>query len=135
MIQPKIIEQSKYSLSDSNNELIKVNTNKLISKFKSDSPDFYISPNSMSKSDNERIKTSIDFINNYNTDSRFLNKKTGNRNPDLIMKFEAPIIYFHNGKLGVKDGRHRIIAMKLAGYDEMYIEVPKEQINLCNGLK
>jgi len=128
------IDKSKYILTNSNNTLVKVNVDKLLTKFKTDSPDYYISPNTNVASDVERINSSINFIKNYSSDSRFLNKVTDERYSDVIMEFEAPLIYFHNGKLGIKDGRHRILAMKLLGYNNMYIEVPTEQVELCNDI-
>lgn len=129
------IDKSKYTLTNTNNTLVKVNIDKLLAKFKSDSPDYYIPPNTNVASDIERINSSINFIRNYSTDSRFLNKVKDERYPDVIMEFEAPIIYFHNGKLGVKDGRHRILAMKTLGYGDTYIEVPTEQVELCNDIR
>lgn len=128
------IDKSKYTLTNSNNTLVKVNIDKLLSKFKNDSPDYYIPPDTKVASDIERINSSINFIKNYSIDSRFLNKVTNERYSDMIMEFEAPLIYFHNGKLGIKDGRHRILAMKSLGYNNMYIEVPTEQVELCKDI-
>jgi hypothetical protein len=51
------------------------------------------------------------------------------------MQFEAPLVNINNNRLGFSDGRHRVISMKELGYDDVIIEVPKNQIHLFDELK
>jgi hypothetical protein len=44
------------------------------------------------------------------------------------MKFEAPYVSFDEDRLIISDGRHRIVAMKELGYNDIVIEVPSIQL-------
>jgi hypothetical protein len=51
---------------------------------------------------------------------------------DYEVMFEPTLASIYDGKIGITDGRHRIIAQKKLGYTHTYIEVPKEQKELFN---
>jgi hypothetical protein len=51
---------------------------------------------------------------------------------DYNVVFEPTLASIYNGKMGITDGRHRVVVQKKLGYTHTYIEVPKEQKELFN---
>lgn len=111
--------------------LVKVNIDKLLSRHEADSPGFVITnrehPNVISKG---RIDRAKEFWNNYSVDQRWINPKTGERHERNNAEFVPSLVSFYNDGLGFTDGRHRIVALKELGYDDVIIEVPKKQTHL-----
>jgi hypothetical protein len=106
----------KYKLSDPEvNQLISVDLNKLLSKLKSDCPEFFISPETKNAASLSRIQNCISFL----------------KTSDSV---EPPLLSTENSLMGVIDGRHRIAAAKKMGYTHLYIEVPRDQKELFNCL-
>lgn len=124
----------KYSLRyPKNNKLIIVNINKLLDKHNEDEPNYAF--DSREKADYpSRIDRAKEYWLKYAVDQRPISPKDGLRKNWGNMTFEAPYVSFTNGKLGFSDGRHRTIAMKELGYDNIIIEIPKSQENLFKNL-
>lgn len=115
------------------NVLVLVNIDKFMSRLKKDDPYFYIDPETKIKTSQERIKKSMEYVANYADNPKMLHPKTGERwTYDVMLEpTEASIT---DGKLGVVNGRHRMIALKNLGYTHGFIEVPKEQESLFSSL-
>lgn len=130
----KFIPKDRYVMVYPNTDtLVLVNINKFLDRVKVDDPDFYIGTDTKVASSQERIKKSMDYITNYSDDSRMLHPKTGQR-WDYEIMFEPTEAGIHNGKLGIRNGRHRMIALKNLGYTHAFIEVPQDQKDLFNSL-
>lgn len=110
------------------NILTLVNIDKFLSRLKNDDPYFYIGSDTKIKTSQERIKKSMEYITNYSENPKMFHPKTGERwNYDVM--FEPTEASMFENKLGVVNGRHRMVALKNLGYTHAYIEVPKEQEN------
>ena len=116
-----------------NDTLVLVDVNKFLNRLKNDDPDFYIGPDTKIASSQERIRKSMEYINNFSEDPRAFHPKTGER-WSYEMVFEPTEASIYNGKLGVTNGRHRMVALKNLGYTHAYIEVPKDQTDLFKDL-
>lgn len=130
----KYIPKERYVMVRPNsNVLVLVNIDKFLSRLKKDDPYFYIDPETKIKSSQERIKKSMEYVSNYADNPKILHPKTGERwTYDVMLEpTEASIT---DNKLGVVNGRHRMIALKNLGYTHGFIEVPKEQESLFNSL-
>lgn len=126
---------SKYKLRyPKDNVLIIVNINKLLARHKHDEPDYAFDSKETSDYPG-RVDRAKEYWTNYANDPRPISPKDGTRNDWGDMTFEAPYVSIYNGKLGFSDGRHRVIAMKELGYDDIVIEVPKDQIHQFMELK
>jgi len=126
---------SKYKLRyPKDNVLIIVNINKLLARHKHDEPDYAFDSKETSNYPG-RVDRAKEYWTNYANDPRPISPKDGTRNDWGDMTFEAPYVSIYNGKLGFSDGRHRVIAMKELGYDDIVIEVPKDQIHQFMELK
>ena len=125
----------KYKLRyPKSNTLFIVNINKLLTRHKHDEPDYAF--NTRETSDYlERVERAREYWINYAKDSRPISLKDGTRKNWGDMTFEAPYVTIDDGRLGFSNGRHRTIAMKELGYDNIIIEVPKSQVELFNKLK
>lgn len=152
VIDKKEIKKSKLSLSENklpdvhpmlkkyklrypkNNTLIVVNINKLLARHKHDDPDYAFDTRETSDYPG-RVERAKEYWTNYAEDPRPISPKDGTRKNWGDMTFEAPYITIDDGRLGFSDGRHRTIAMKELGYDNIIIEVPKSQIKLFDELK
>jgi hypothetical protein len=110
-----------------NNTLIIVNINKLLARHKYDEPDYAFDTKETSNYP-DRVDRARKYWTNYAEDPRPISPKDGTRKNWGDMTFEAPYVSIYNNKLGFSDGRHRVIAMKELGYDDIIIEVPKNQI-------
>jgi len=128
----KLIPKDRYVMVYPNEDtLVLVNIDKFMDRLKKDDPDFYIGTDTKSPSSLERIKKSTDYITNYGEDPRIFHPKTGERwNYDVML--EPTEDGFYNDKLGVRNGRHRMVALKKLGYTHAFIEVPQDQKNLFN---
>jgi hypothetical protein len=125
---------SKYKLRyPKTNTFIKVNINKLLDRHKKDEPSYAFDTKETSNYPS-RVDKAKDFWINFSNDQRYINTKTNERTNWGKVDFEAPYVLINNGKLGFSDGRHRTIAMKELGYDDIIIEIPKSQIQLFNDL-
>jgi hypothetical protein len=113
--------------------LVMVNINKFLDRVKKDDPDFYVGTDTKVASSQERIKKSMDYITNYSNDSRMLHPKTGQR-WDYEVMFEPTEASIYDGKIGIRNGRHRMVALKNLGYTHAFIEVPQDQKNLFSSL-
>jgi hypothetical protein len=130
----KYIEKNKYKMIyPGKNIMLLVDIDKFLNRFKQDDPDFYIDVNTTIPFSSGRITKAIDYISKYAEDNRWINPKTNER-MDYEVVFEPTLASIYDGKLGVTDGRHRILAQKKLGYTNTYIEVPKEQKELFNNL-
>lgn len=126
---------SKYKLRyPKNNVLIDVNINKLLSRHMTDEPDYAFDTKETSDYPG-RVDRAKQFWQDFSKDQRYINPKTKERTNWGKVEFEAPYVTIENGKLGFADGRHRVIAMKELGYDNIIIEVPKSQVNLFKELQ
>lgn len=112
------------------NILVLVNVDKFLDRLKKDSPEFYIGVDTKIPSSQGRIKSSMDYIRNYVDDPKYINIKTGQRMNNNEVMFEPTEASMYNGKLGVTNGRHRMVALKNLGYTHTYIEIPQNQKNL-----
>lgn len=113
---------------------IKVNINKLLGRHKKDDPSYAF--DTKEKSDHPgRVDRAKEFWKSFSKDQRYINHNTGERTSWGITTFEAPYVSIDYGRLGFSDGRHRVIAMKELGYDDIIIEVPKSQVHLFDELK
>lgn len=112
------------------NVLVLVNIDKFLSRFKKDSPEFYVGSETKNISSVGSIKSATDFINNYAEDPRYINHKTGQRMVGNEVMFVPTEASMYDGKLGITNGRHRMVALKNLGYTHAYIEVPQDQKNL-----
>ena len=75
----------------------------------------------------------MEYITNYAENPKMFHPKTGERwNYDIM--FEPTEASIYENKLGVTNGRHRMVALKNLGFTHAYIEVPKEQKDLFNDL-
>ncbi len=115
------------------NVLVLVNIDKFLSRLENDDPNFYVSPDTKIKSSQERIRKAMEYVTNYSENPKMFHPKTGERWAYDIM-FEPTQASIYNGKLGVINGRHRMVALKNLGYTHAYIEVPKEQVKLFKSL-
>lgn len=115
------------------NVLTLVNVEKFLSRLKKDDPYFYIGADTKVKTSQERIKKSMEYITNYSENPKMFHPKTGERwSYDVMLEPTEASMY--ENKLGVVNGRHRMVALKNLGYTHAYIEVPKEQENLFKEL-
>ena len=126
----KYIPKDRYAMIYPGEDiLILVDIDKFLNRLKNDDPDFYISSDTKSLSSQERIKKSMDYVTNYSDDPRIFHPKTGERwNYEVML--EPTEAGFYNDKLGVRNGRHRMVALKNLGYTHAYIEVPQDQKDL-----
>lgn len=116
----KCLHADRYTLMDSNsNELMLVNVDLLLAKLKTDSPEYFVGPDTKNASSILRIKGVINFT-----------KRNLYRNG----YFEPVLMGSECDKIGVLDGRHRIVGAKKMGYTHLYIEVPRDQKNIFNCL-
>lgn len=115
------------------NVLTLVSIDKFLSRLKKDDPYFYIGSDTKVKTSQERIKKSMEYITNYAENPKMFHPKTGERwSYDVMLEPTEASMY--ENKLGVVNGRHRMVALKNLGYTHAYIEVPKEQENLFKEL-
>jgi len=118
----------KYKLRyPKDNTLVIVNIDKLLARHKHDEPHYAFKTRETSDYP-RRVDRAKEYWTNYAEDPRPISPKDGTRKNWENMTFEAPYVTIYNSKLGISDGRHRIIAMKELGYDDIIIEVPKSQI-------
>jgi hypothetical protein len=128
----KYIDKDKYKMVyPGKNVMILVDINKFLNRFKKDDSDFYIDMNTTIPFSIGRIEKAVDYIQKYSEDNRWINPKTNER-MDYEVMFEPTLASINNGKMGIIDGRHRVVAQKKLGYTHTYIEVPKEQKELFN---
>ena len=126
----KYIPKERYVMvRPGSNVLVLVSVDKFLTRLKKDDPDFYIGSDTKIKSSQERIKKSMDYITNYADNPKMFHPKTGER-WDYDVMFEPTESTIYKNKLGVSNGRHRMVALKNLGYTHAYVEVPKEQENL-----
>ncbi len=112
----KYLQEDQYILGGSSeNELILVNIDLLLTRLKTDSPEYFVGPDTKSAVSIKRIGEAINFIK---------------KNQYRKNYFEPTLLGFECGKIGVVDGRHRIVASKKMGYTHIYIEVPQEYKNI-----
>jgi hypothetical protein len=108
----KYLQEDQYVLVDSdNNQLVLVGVDSLITRLKKDSPEYFVNPDTKNDVSVKRIKDAVSFI------KRNLHRKG---------YFEPVLLGLEGDKIGVIDGRHRIIAAKKMGYTHIYVEVPQE---------
>ena len=130
----KLIPKDRYVMVYPNEDaLVLINIDKFLNRLKNDDPDFYIDSDTNVASSQARIKKSMDYITNYGDDPRMLHPKTGERWHYEVM-LEPTEVSIYNGKLGVRNGRHRMVALKNLGYTHAYIEVPQDQKDLFSSL-
>jgi hypothetical protein len=130
----KILAIDKYKLHYPNeNVLVLVDIDKFLDKFKIDSPEYFIGVDTTQPFSTNRIEKASDYISKYGDDNRWINPKSGERDEYEVV-FEPTLASIYNGKLGVTDGRHRMVALKKLGYTHAYIEVPQDQKNLFSSL-
>ena len=128
----KYMDKNKYKMVyPGKNVMILVDINKFLNRFKKDDSDFYIDMNTTIPFSIGRIEKAVDYIQKYSEDNRWINPKTNER-MDYEVMFEPTLASINDGKIGVIDGRHRVVAQKKLGYTHTYIEVPKEQKELFN---
>jgi hypothetical protein len=128
----KYIDKNKYKMVyPGKNVMILVDINKFLNRFKKDDSDFYIDMNTTIPFSIGRIEKAVDYIQKYSEDNRWINPKTNER-MDYEVMFEPTLASVNDGKIGIIDGRHRVVAQKKLGYTHTYIEVPKEQKELFN---
>jgi hypothetical protein len=128
----KYIDKDKYKMVyPGKNVMILVDINKFLNRFKKDDSDFYIDMNTTIPFSIGRIEKAVDYIQKYSEDNRWINPKTNER-MDYEVMFEPTLASINDGKMGIIDGRHRVVAQKKLGYTHTYIEVPKEQKELFN---
>jgi hypothetical protein len=130
----KYIPKERYVMvRPGSNALVLVDIDKFLSRLKKDDPYFYIGADTKIKTSQERIKKSMEYITNYAENPKMFHPKTGERwNYDIM--FEPTEASIYENKLGVTNGRHRMVALKNLGFTHAYIEVPKEQKDLFNDL-
>lgn len=125
----KFIPKERYVMvRPESNALVLLNIDKFLSRLKTDDPDFYIDANTKIKTSQERIKKSMDYITNYAENSKITHFKTIECLGCYDVMLEPTEAGIYNGKLGVINGRHRMVALKNLKFTHTYIEVPKEQI-------
>jgi hypothetical protein len=130
----KYIDKNKYKMVyPGKNVMLLVDINKFLNRFKKDDSDFYIDMNTTIPFSIGRIEKAVDYIQKYSEDNRWINPKTNER-MDYEVMFEPTLASINNGKMGIIDGRHRVVAQKKLGYTHTYIEVPKEQKELFNDI-
>jgi hypothetical protein len=130
----KYIDKNKYKMVyPGKNVMILVDINKFLNRFKKDDSDFYIDMNTTIPFSIGRIEKAVDYIQKYSEDNRWINPKTNER-MDYEVMFEPTLASINDGKMGIIDGRHRVVAQKKLGYTHTYIEVPKEQKELFNDI-
>jgi hypothetical protein len=130
----KYIDKDKYKMVyPGKNVMILVDINKFLNRFKKDDSDFYIDMNTTIPFSIGRIEKAVDYIQKYSEDNRWINPKTNER-MDYEVMFEPTLASINDGKMGIIDGRHRVVAQKKLGYTHTYIEVPKEQKELFNDI-
>lgn len=130
----KYIDKDKYKMVyPGKNVMILVDINKFLNRFKKDDSDFYIDMNTTIPFSIGRIEKAVDYIQKYSEDNRWINPKTNER-MDYEVMFEPTLASINDGKIGIIDGRHRVVAQKKLGYTHTYIEVPKEQKELFNDI-
>lgn len=130
----KYIDKNKYKMVyPGKNVMILVDINKFLNRFKKDDSDFYIDMNTTIPFSIGRIEKAVDYIQKYSEDNRWINPKTNER-MDYEVMFEPTLASINDGKIGIIDGRHRVVAQKKLGYTHTYIEVPKEQKELFNDI-
>jgi hypothetical protein len=128
----KYIDKNKYKMVyPGKNVMLLVDINKFLNRFKKDDSDFYIDMNTTIPFSIGRIEKAVDYIQKYSEDNRWINPKTNER-MDYEVMFEPTLASINDGKMGIIDGRHRVVAQKKLGYTHTYIEVPKEQKELFN---
>ena len=128
----KYIDKNKYKMVyPGKNVMLLVDINKFLNRFKKDDSDFYIDMNTTIPFSIGRIEKAVDYIQKYSEDNRWINPKTNER-MDYEVMFEPTLASINDGKIGIIDGRHRVVAQKKLGYTHTYIEVPKEQKELFN---
>jgi hypothetical protein len=130
----KYIDKNKYKMVyPGKNVMLLVDINKFLNRFKKDDSDFYIDMNTTIPFSIGRIEKAVDYIQKYSEDNRWINPKTNER-MDYEVMFEPTLASINDGKIGIIDGRHRVVAQKKLGYTHTYIEVPKEQKELFNDI-
>ena len=130
----KYIDKNKYKMVyPGKNVMLLVDINKFLNRFKKDDSDFYIDMNTTIPFSIGRIEKAVDYIQKYSEDNRWINPKTNER-MDYEVMFEPTLASINDGKMGIIDGRHRVVAQKKLGYTHTYIEVPKEQKELFNDI-
>ncbi len=108
----KYLQEDQYALVDSdNNQLVLVGVDSLITRLKKDSPEYFVNPDTKNDVSVKRIKDAVSFI------KRNLHRKS---------YFEPVLLGLEGNKIGVIDGRHRLVAAKKMGYTHIYVEVPQE---------
>jgi hypothetical protein len=130
----KYIPKERYAMvRPGSNTLVLVNIDKFLNRLKKDDPDFYIGADTKIKTSQKKIKKSMDYITNYSENPKMYHPKTSER-WDYDIMFEPTETHIYNGKLGVTNGRHRMVALKNLDFTHAYIEVPKEQENIFKSL-
>ena len=130
----KVLAVDKYKLHYPNEYfLVLVNIDKFLERFKNDSPEYFVGDDTTQPFSINRIEKSIDYVTKYGDDNRWINPKTSNRDEYEVI-FEPTLAGIYDGKMGVTDGRHRMVALKKLGYTHAYIEVPQDQKNLFSSL-
>jgi hypothetical protein len=108
----KYLQSDQYVLGNHvDNELVLVNIDSLLNRLKSDSPEYFVAPDTKNFVSIKRIEEATNFIKNNQHRKNY---------------FEPTLLGFECDKMGVVDGRHRIIAAKKMGYTHVYVEVPQE---------
>jgi hypothetical protein len=114
------IEQyrNKFSTDYKNTIIIKVNLDKILSRLKKDTPNFYVDPNTELEYHKNKINKAVEYFK----------KNVIEDNPLSI--YYPPFLTFHDNKLGVVEGRHRLASYYHLGFTYVYIEVLESQVNL-----
>jgi hypothetical protein len=108
----KYLQEDQYVLIDSkSDELVLVEIDSLLTHLKNDTPEYFIGVDTKNETSLKRIKDAMRFIK---------------RNEYRKNYFEPVLLGVEPDKIGVLDGRHRIIAAKKMGYTHIYVEVPQE---------
>jgi hypothetical protein len=123
----KYIPKERYAMvRPKSNTLVLVNIDKFLSRLKMEDPDYYIGVDTKVKISQERIRQSMDYVVKYADNPKIFHPKTGERWV-YDMMLEPTVAGIYDGKLGVTNGRHRMVALKKLNFTHAYIEVPKEQ--------
>ena len=116
----KYLQEDQYVLIEpESNQLILVEIGLLLTCLKNDSPEYFVGLETKNPSSIQRNKEAMDFIK---------------RNEYRKHYFEPTLLGFETNKIGVLDGRHRIVAAKKMGYTHIFVEVPQCYKNLFNSL-
>ena len=116
----KYIGLEQYKLSGSrNNSLVLVDIDLLISKLKVDTPEYFVGENTNNPYSICRITNAMNYVK---------------KNLGTSGCLEASLISAEDGRLGVIDGRHRIIAAKKIGYTHIYVDIPNKYKKVLYGI-